>query len=58
MYIYPVYSFVYKTSAVHLYIKYTKNGRKHNLEQGIIYLTCNDQFKICIYIEKLKEEHY
>jgi len=39
MYIYPVYSFVYKTSAVHLYIKYTKNGRKHNLEQGIIYFT-------------------
>ena len=37
--IYPVYPVFYKTSTVHLYIKYTKNGQKHNLEQGMIYFT-------------------
>ena len=35
----PIYPIVYKTSTVHLYIKYNKSYQKHNLEQGIIYFT-------------------
>ena len=50
-----VFLFTLHVCTVQLYLKYTKKSKKHNIEQGTIYLTFYIISLMCIYTGKKEQ---